>query len=96
MRIEIHGQAWNRGFYDGQQGKPLSPAPTHWEPRRARPGSAATSRVKPPGMGTRLPDPVIGKKTRPAAEPYAVPLRSTALGSAAELPPEGGVNIGRR
>jgi hypothetical protein len=23
MRIEIDGQAWNRGFDDGQQGKPL-------------------------------------------------------------------------
>src|SRR5215813_13843241 len=55
------------------------------EPRRAGRGLAATSKVKPPEMGTRLPDPTIAHDARSAAKPYAVPLRSTAPAPAAEV-----------
>ena len=92
MRIEIDGQAWDKGFEDGEQGVPLCPCPyalgttesLSWvsgyiEGKAARKGCSANR-----------------QKARSAAEPYAVPLRFTAPGSAAELPPEGGVNIGRR
>ena len=96
MRIEIDSQASDKGFEDGEQGMPLCPCPyalgttesLSWvsgyiEGKAARNGYSATR------AGDR-------QKTRSTAEPYAVPLRSTAPCSAAEFPPKGGVNIGRR
>jgi len=96
MRIEIDGQAWDKGFEDGEQGEslflcPYEPGTTEslsWvsgyiEGKAARNGYSATR------AGDR-------KKARRAAEPYAVPLRSTAPGSAAQASTEGGVKIGRR
>jgi ribosome modulation factor len=96
MRIEIDGQVWDKGFEDGQQGKALLSCPyatgttesLSWvsgfiEGKAARNGYSATSADD-------------RQKARSAAEPYAVPLRSTAPGSAAEVSTERGVKIGRR
>src|SRR5262245_49171873 len=41
--------------------RPYLSAPTNREPQRACRGSAATSRVKPLGTGTRPPEPATGK-----------------------------------
>src|SRR5215510_9386718 len=69
-------------------------APTHRERPSAGLGSAPISKAKPPGTATRPPDPPRShrKKAPLAAEPYAVPLRSTASSSAAESTRGGGQN----
>ena len=95
-RIEIDGQAWDRGFEDGEQGKALLTCPyatgttqsLAWvsgyiEGKAARNGYSATR------AGDR-------QNARSAAAPYAVPLRSTAPGAAAKVSTERGVKIGRR
>ena len=96
MRIEIDRQAWNRGFWDGELGKPLDCCPyavkaaesLSWlsdyiEGKAFRNGFRAT----PPGSL------VPRQKMRRAAEPYAVPLRFIASGSAAGTSPPGGVKL---
>ena len=98
MRLEIDGHAWNQGFYDGEQGRPPRSCPydvgttESWswssgyiEGKAARNGYTATG-----------PTCQIRKKSAPAAEPCAVPLRSTAPGSAAQEHRKKGVNIARR
>ena len=87
MRIEIDERAWSRGFWDGDSGKPSNACPyainadecLSWvsgyiEGKAFRNGYSAT----PPGSRVPL------RKKALAAEPYAVPLRSTAAGSAAK------------
>jgi ribosome modulation factor len=87
MRIDIKEQAWNRGFWDGDSAKPNHPCPyavgsderLSWisgyiEGKAFRNGYIAT----PPGSRVPL------RKNALAAEPCAVPLRSTAPGSAAQ------------
>src|SRR5262245_10658387 len=99
MRIDIDGQAWDRGFWDGEAGKPLNSSPygprtsasLSWssgyiEGKAFRNGFIAT----PPGSCVPL------RKNALAAEPYAVPLRFTASGSAPEYPGQRGVKIRRR
>ena len=105
MRLEIDGDAWNQGFYDGEEGKPQHSCPYpvgstegwSWssgyiEGKAARHGYAASRPTSP-----------HQENDAPAAEPCAVPLRSTAPASAAEHPAgvqpgeqEKGVNIARR
>jgi hypothetical protein len=89
MRLEIDALAWDRGLKVASRDGRYAPALTRLEPQRAGPGSAHTSKVKPPDKAIRSPGP-LHKTPRPAAEPYAVPLRSTAPGSAAEPPAERG------
>src|SRR5215467_8794036 len=99
MRIEMDRQAWNQGFWDGELGRPLDCCPyavkaaesLSWlsgyiEGKAFRNGFTAT----PPGS------PMPRQQVRPAAEPYAVPLRFTAAGSAAEHRRQVGVKIARR
>jgi ribosome modulation factor len=89
LRIVINEQAWNRGFWDGDSGKPSHACPCavdaderlSWlsgyiEGKAFRNGYIAT----PPGSCVPL------RKNALAAEPCAVPLRSTAPGSAAQDP----------
>jgi hypothetical protein len=80
MRLEIDALAWDRGLKVASRDGRYAPALTRLEPQRAGPGSAHTSKVKPPGKAIRSPGP-LHKTPRPAAEPYAVSLRSTAAGS---------------
>jgi ribosome modulation factor len=93
MRIVINEQAWNRGFWDGDSGKPSHACPCavdaderlSWlsgyiEGKAFRNGYIAT----PPGSCVPL------RKNALAAEPCAVPLRSTAPGSAAQDPAQMG------
>jgi ribosome modulation factor len=96
MRIEIDGEAWDKGFYDGEQGKSLFLCA--YEPGTTESLSWVSGYIegKAARNGYSVTRPGDGKKPRPAAEPYAVPLRSTAPGSAAEASPERGVKIGRR
>src|SRR5215475_14233239 len=60
--------------------RPYLSAPTNREPQRACRGSAATSRVKPLGTGTRPPEPATGKIRAPPLRPtlfrYAPQLRA--------------------
>jgi ribosome modulation factor len=96
MRIDINEQAWNRGFWDGDAGKPshacpyaldaderLSWASGYIEGKAFRNGYIAT----PPGSRVPL------RKSALAAEPCAVPLRSTAPGSAAQDPRQVGSKL---
>lgn len=89
MRLALDNHAWDRGFQDGEQGKPLTPCPyapgttESWswvsgyiEGKAARYAFSARKAVSRPQ-----------EKNAPAAEPYAVPLRSTATGSAARQLP---------
>jgi ribosome modulation factor len=99
MRIDINEQAWNRGFWDGDSGKPslacpyglesderLSWASGYIEGKAFRNGYIAT----PPGSRVPL------RKSALAAELCAVPLCSTAPSSAAQDPRQRGVKIARR
>ena len=99
MRLEIDGNAWNRGFWDGEDGKPLRSCPyvvgttasLSWSSGYIE-GTAARN-----GFKTTLPcSPMRPREDAPAAEAGAVPLRSTAPASAAEETREKGVNIARR
>jgi len=98
MRIDINEQAWNRGFCDGDSGKPSSACPygvesderLSWvsgyiEGKAFRNGYIAT----PPD--SRVPR----RKNTLAAELCPVPLRSTAPSSAAQ-DRQSGVKIARR
>ena len=87
MRLTIDGNAWNRGFDDGEAGKPLQSCPyargttesLSWSSGYIE-GKAARNGYNASRPCTLLPH----EKRAPAAEPCAVPLRSTASGSAAE------------
>ena len=96
MRIQIDGQAWDKGFEDGEQGMPLCPCPYALGTTDSLSWVSGYIEGKAARNGYSAARPGNRQKTLSAAEPYAVPLRSTAPGSAAELPPERGVNIGRR
>ena len=96
MRIEIDGQAWDKGFEDGEPGEPLRSCPYASGSTQSWSWVSGYIEGKAARNGCSAASPALDKIARSAAAPYAVPLRSTALGSAAELPPEGGVNIGRR
>ena len=93
MRIEIDGQAWDKGFEDGEQGAslficPYEPGTTEslsWvsgyiEGKAARNGYSATR------AGDR-------QNPRSAAAPYAVPLRSTAPAQRRKSPPKEGSRL---
>ncbi len=92
MRIEIDGQAWDKGFEDGEQGESLFLCP--YEPGTTESLSWVSGYIE--GKAARNGYSATRAGTRRAAEPYAVPLRSTAPGSAAQVSTEGGVKIGRR
>ena len=98
MRLTIDGQAWDRGFEDGELGMPLRACPYEigtteswsWSSGYVE-GKAARN-----GYSVTRPDVLPPKKRATAAEAGAVPLRSTAPASAAEETKEKGVNIARR
>jgi hypothetical protein len=56
MRLSLNADAWDRGFQDGEQEKPLGSCPYAPRTTESWSWSAATSKVKPPEMGTRLPE----------------------------------------
>ena len=99
MRLEIDGNAWNQGFWDGEMGlaprscpyargtsDSLSWSSGYIEGKAARNGYKATLPCSPLPL----------RKDAPAAEAGAVPLRFTAPASAAEETKEKGVNFARR
>ena len=99
MRLTIDGNAWDRGFRDGEQGLPPRCCPYaastterwSWSSGYIE-GNAARN-----GFKATLPcSPMRPRKDAPAAEAGAVPLRSTPPASAAEEAREKGVNIARR
>ena len=92
MRIEIDGQAWDKGFEDGEQGK--APLSCPYTTGTTESLSCVSGYIE--GKAARKGCSANRQKARSAAEPYAVPLRSTASGSAAEVSPKRGVKIGRR
>jgi len=86
MRIEIDGQAWDKGFEDGEQGEALlsCPYPTGTTESLSWVSGYIEGKAVRNGYSARRAG--DGQKARSAAEPYAVPLRSTAPGSASEAP----------
>ena len=98
MRLEIDRHAWNRGFWDGEEGKSLRSCPyavcttarLSWASGYIE-GKAARN-----GYAVIRPTSRQQEKLAPAAEAGAVPLRSTAPASAAEETKEKGVNIACR
>ena len=98
MRLEIDGNAWNQGFRDGEEGKPLRFCPYDigtterwsWSSGYIE-GTAARN-----GYAVIRPAPRQQEKLAPGAEADAVPLRLTASASAPEETKEKGVNIARR
>ena len=98
MRLEIDGNAWNRGFWDGEEGKPLHACPYDvgtterwsWSSGYIE-GNAARN-----GYAVIRPASRQQEKLAPGAEADAVPLRFTASASAPEETKEKGVNIARR
>ena len=98
MRLKIDGQAWNRGFDDGEHGLPLRQCPYAVDaPERWSWASGyVEGKAKRDGYAAAKPAPRPPENGATAAEPSAVPLRSTAPGPAAEDPGSGGVIIARR
>lgn len=99
MRLEIDGNAWNQGFRDGEQGKPLRSCP--YTPGTTESWSWSSGYIEGAafrnGFKAMLPcSPPRPRKCAPAAQPSAVPLRSTAPVSATEDGRLGGVNIALR
>ena len=99
MRLEIDGNAWNQGFRDGEEGKPLRFCPYDigtterwsWSSGYIE-GDAARN-----GFKATLPcSPLRSRKDAPGAEADDVPLRVTSSASAPEETQEKGVNIARR
>jgi ribosome modulation factor len=98
MRLEIDGNAWNRGFWDGEQGTPLRFCPYDigtterwsWSSGYIE-GNAVRN-----GYAVIRPAPKQQEKPAPGDEADAVPLRSTASASSPEETQEKGVNIARR
>ena len=99
MRLTIDGDAWNRGFWDGEMGLVLPSCPyaagttegLSWSSGYIE-GKAARNSYKATWPSSPLPP----RKDAPAAEVGAVPLRFTAPTSAAEETKEKGVNFARR
>ena len=98
MRLTIDGNAWNRGFWDGELGLPLRLCPYavgtterwSWSSGYIE-GNAARN-----GYAVIRPAPRQQEKLAPGAEADAVALRSTASASAPEETQEKGVKIARR
>ena len=93
MRLTIDGDAWNRGFWDGEMGLALPSCPyaagttegLSWSSGYIE-GKAARNGYKATWPSSPLPP----RKDAPAAEVGAVPLRFTAPTSAAEETKEKG------
>ena len=96
MRIEIEGQVWDKGFEDGEQGKALLSCPYTTGTTESLSWVSGYIEGKAARNGCSAASPALDKIARSAAAPYAVPLRSTAPGPAADVPIVGGVKIGRR
>ncbi len=99
MRLTIDANAWNRGYWDGEDGKPLRSCP--YEVGTTERWSWSSGYIEGNafrnGFNATLPcSPLRPQKDAPAAEAGAVPLRFTAPASAAEETKEKGVNIARR
>ena len=98
MRLTIDGNAWNRGFWDGELGLPLRSCPYDvgtterwsWSSGYIE-GNAARN-----GYAVVRSTPKQQEKLAPGAEADAVPLRSTASASTPEETKTRGVNIARR
>jgi ribosome modulation factor len=96
MRIEIDGQACDKGFEDGGQGKALLSCPYATGTTQSLSWVSGYIEGKAVRNGYSVTRAGDRQMARSAAERCAVPLRSTAPRSAAEVFPERGVNIGRR
>jgi RNA-directed DNA polymerase len=99
MRLEIDGNAWNRGFCDGEAGKPLGSCPyvVGTTERWSWSGGYIEGNALRNGFKATLPcSPMRPRKNAPAAGEGGVPLRSPPPASAAVETKEKGVNIARR
>jgi len=94
--MRLDGQAWNRGFEDGEPGEPLRSCPYASGSTQSWSWVSGYIEGKAARNGCSAASPALDKIARSAAAPYAVPLRSTAPGPAADVPIVGGVKIGRR
>lgn len=99
MRLEIDGNAWNRGFWDGELGLPLRSCTyaVGTTERWSWSSGYIEGNAFRKGFKATLPcSPMRPRKDAPAAEAGAVALRSTPPASAAEETKEKGVNIACR
>ena len=99
MCLTIDGNAWNRGFWDGEDGKPLRscPYPVGTTERWSWSSGYIEGNAARNGLMATLPcSPMQPRNDAPASEAGAVALRSTPPASEAEETKEKGVNIARR
>src|SRR5262245_9272333 len=90
--LEMDEQAWNRGYEDGKQGKPMLLCPYRAGTTEDWSWSSGYIEGKAARHGYSAARPRETGKPRDAAEPSAVPLRSTAPVSAAEHRGQGGAH----
>ena len=93
MRLQIDGNAWNRGFWDGELGLPLRSCPyaVGTTQRWSWSSGYIEGNAFRNGFKATLPcSPMRPRKDAPAAEAGAVALRSTPPASAAEETKEKG------
>ena len=97
MRLSMDEHAWNRGFEDGEQGKPLHsrPYPVGTTESWSWSSGYVEGKAARQSYATSRPIPRLLKKDALAAEPCAVPLRSKAQGSASVAPFSRGSEVGR-
>ena len=99
MRLTIDGNAWNRGFWDGELGLPLRCCPyaVGSTERWSWSSGYIEGNAFRKGFKATLPcSPMRPRKDAPGAETDAVPLRVTPSVSAPEEALETGVNVVRR
>jgi hypothetical protein len=102
MRLTIDGNAWNRGFWDGELALPLRSCPydVGTTERWSWSSGYIEGNAFRNGFKATMPcSPMRPRKGAPGAEVDAVPLRVTASTSAPEetkKPGNTGVNIARR
>ena len=99
MRLEIDGNAWNQGFWDGELGLPkrLCPYAVGTTERWSWSSGYIEGDALRTGFKASLPcSPLRPRNDAPGAEAGAVTLRSTPPASAPEETKEKGVNIARR
>ena len=99
MRLTIDGNAWNRGFWDGELGLPLRRCPyaVGSTERWSWSSGYIEGNAFRKGFKATLPcSPMRPRKDAPGAETDAVPLRVTPSVSAPEEALETGGNVVRR
>jgi ribosome modulation factor len=96
MRIEIDGEAWDKGFYDGEQGKSLFLCA--YEPGTTESLSWVSGYIegKAARNGYSVTRPGDGKKPRPAAGPPTIARPTPPTGPRAGGTPHlGGTSVDR-